>query len=101
MRMHGVAAGEHTPAASVPYHGFLGIMAGGERGCINRTQPQQVSRKKKKKKKKNMNHQNTNITNGVGQTIQVSRSKEAVRAGPGQAGIGAWFRLWLWVQHNT
>ena len=54
--MHGVAAGEHTPAANVPYHGFLDIMAGGERGCINRTHPQPV------KKKKNMNHQNTNIT---------------------------------------
>ena len=62
MRMHGVAAGEHTPAASVPYHGFLGIMAGGERGCINRTQPQPVSKKKKNNKKKNQNHQNTNIT---------------------------------------
>ena len=21
-------------------------------------------------------------------------------AGPSQAGIGAWFRFWLWVQHN-
>ena len=48
--MHGVAAGEHTPAANVPYHGFLDIMAGGERGCINRTHPQPVKKKKKKKK---------------------------------------------------
>ena len=99
MRMQGVAAGEHTPAASVPYHGFLDIMAGGERGCINRTHPQPVSHKKKEKKTRITKTQISQ--NGVGQTIQVSRSKEAGRAGPGQAGIGAWFRLWLWVRHNT
>ena len=54
--MHGVAAGEHTPAANVPYHGFLDIMAGGERGCINRTHPQPVKKKKKKKKHESPKH---------------------------------------------